>query len=144
MPYTGSQGMTHIGLLLYVGDGNSEETFELIAELTKAPDPDPTVEVADFTNFDSVNGVREKKPSLIDPGTMAFSVNWIKASYVKFRTLQFARSIVGWKFVHPDTAETVELIQGFVTKAKENLNLDGPSTIDVEIQLTGVLEIDPA
>lgn len=72
-----TQGATGFGTLLKIGNGNSPETFNAIAEVKDINGPNMSQEFAEFTHQQSPSGFREYKPTFKNSGDITFKCNFL-------------------------------------------------------------------
>lgn len=121
------------------GGADGTEIFTAIAEVKTISGPNMSSQVIDVTNMDSQNNTREFITSLIDPGEMTFSVNFLPAvagqqaliNDMKNRTRR------NFQIVWTDTAGTTWSFQGIVTSFGPNAAIEDALTASVTVKVTG-------
>lgn len=132
------------GTLLKIGDGATPvEAFTTIAEVKGISGPSLSAETADVTTHSSANYWREFLSTVLDPGEVSFSVNFIPTGAthrdaaggllndMKNRTKR------NFKVVFSDTGATTWSFSGFVTEFEPEADLEEALQADVTIKLTG-------
>lgn len=147
-----------IGTLLQVGNGQSPEIFNSLANLGDITGPGTAGNVVDVTSHTSVSAPwRQKIVTLLDPGTITFPLYYVPSSGAAsgagtFEGHNFASGLgrlfvnrglspgvpYNWKIVYPDGAGTFDEFQGFVSKVSKKMPVASVLTMDAEIVVTGV------
>lgn len=132
-----SQAIIANGTLLKMGTGSSGGAKTTIPEVTKLSGPSVKFDLLDATSHDSAGGFREFVPGLSDGDNIAFDINWrpSNAVHVSLRTNSYARSLIYFDTVFPDSATntvtTTAYIQSIVPKADMGALLTAASNLKV-------------
>lgn len=139
-----SAAIAGINTNLKRGDGASPEVFTTVAEVRSINGPTMSVEVVDVTNHDSTGAVREKKPSLIDPGQISFDLNFQPNEGTHDETTGLIdrfenRSIDNYQLVFPSTIATYQMA-AFVVGMPITFPTDDVITSNVTLEVTGAID----
>ncbi len=147
-----------IGTLLQIGNGQSPEIFNSIANIGDITGPTTQAAVVDVTSHTSVSAPwRQKIPTLLDPGTVTVPIYIVPASgaptgagtfYGHSYTAGIGRLLVNrglspgvpynMKIIYPDGLGTFDEFQAFVTKYTRDMKVAGVIQGSLELTLTGV------
>lgn len=128
------------GTHLQIGDGADPETFTTIAHVKgDIPFPKITSDVQEVTDHDSPGHTKQFIATLIDPGQLKFTVNWL-ASEPTHKTLVTkaqSREMTNWKVVMVDQAASEWAFTGFVMGFEAKGPDNNVYEADVTIQVSG-------
>jgi hypothetical protein len=164
-PSTFPIGLPAINTYLMIGNGNSPETFNIIANIGDLTGPSMSGAVVDVTSHSSAHPWREKLVTLLDTGDITFPIFYIPAStgvigtpstpfghdYGDGGITQFGlegvftsrgRTTVGnpynFAIQYPDASQTTDYFTGFVSKFSKKAAVAGVEQAEVTISLTGM------
>lgn len=134
-----------IGTLIEYGDGSSPETWTLITRDSSITGIGLSVTMVDVTNHSQGNPWRNKVPTLIDPGTIAFDMFFIAddAGHRAFLALLPARGStspgvpIPFRQTFPDATGTKWYFGGFVSDFKISAGVADVIKASVTITVTG-------
>ncbi len=130
------------GTLLQIGDGASPENFTTIAEVTDINGPNISVDTVDVTSHSSPGAYKEYIVSLIEPGEVRFTVNFIPTDATHGLTSGLLkdlqdRTLRNFQLVFPDATSTTYAFSAYVT----GFQIKEPTTdvlgADVTLKITG-------
>jgi Lambda phage tail tube protein, TTP len=94
-----------------------------------------------LTNLNSPGGAHEKRPKLIDAGTVTFTLNWTKSQYNTFLT-NLRNALMGWKITFPlvgaEVTASKEEFKGHISNLGVAIPDDDRIISDVEIEVSGL------
>jgi hypothetical protein len=129
-------GVTGLGAKLKQGNGASPEVFTEIAE-PKDISFGESVEFVDMTHQSSVGGIRERRPSLIDPGQATMRCNFLnETTQALLHTDMYARARRNYQIYLPISGLTYTFA-GYVASLKRTAPMGGPLEMDIAIQIDG-------
>jgi len=116
-PGDGSGVITARTVTATAGGTAGTEVFTTVAEVKSISGPNMQTQMIDVTHMQSDNNTREFLPSLIDPGEISFSVNWLpgNATHVSLKNDQKNRTKRNYQLVFTDTAATTYAFSGYIT-----------------------------
>lgn len=128
------------GALLKRGDGASNEVFTAIAEVNRIGLPNQSRPMIDLTDLASV--ARVFKKGLKDAGSVAFSMNFTRASYIAMNADLDSDSSVNYQIVIPDLGSTTIDFAGLVHELGGDIpDPDQKITVDVTMKISGDITI---
>lgn len=148
-----------IGTLLQVGNGQSPEIFNSIANIGDLTGPGVAGAVVDVTSHTSTSAPwRQKIVTLLDPGTITLPLYFVPASGAPtgagtFMGHSYTTGGVGslfarrglspgvpfnWKIIYPDGNNSTDEFQAFLSKYSQKAPVAGVLTADLELTLTGI------
>jgi len=141
-----SQALAAYGTLLTRGasaSGTTPNTFEAIAEVKSIKGPSTEVSVLDVTTHSSAasGNFREKVPSLIDPGTIEFELNYVPtdATIQAIQDDMLARTKRDWQVLPAGTSQIISF-SGYVTAFPLQFPTDDVMSATITITLTGATD----
>jgi predicted secreted protein len=111
-----------------------------VAELTSIGLPQEAVAMLDVTSHDSAGGIRERIPTLIDPGTIPIAGNFHESdpATIAMRTDMLARTSRAFVVTFPAAMGTTFSGTAYMSNFQLGaLAVDGSSTFTAELQVTG-------
>jgi len=90
----------------------------------------------------SPNRVKESVPGWITPGEMAVTIHHDPAQTAQLRTLQFSRAVEEWIVTFGDDGGTFTS-QGYIKGISQPTEIEGLTTIEVTVKLTGAPVFTP-
>lgn len=138
---TASDATSAYGCLLKAGDGAGTEVFTTIAEVTSFSYSGMEASFIDVTHMTSPNAIREVIPSLIEPGTISFEMNFVpdSATHDAIRTDLAARTKRNFKLVFTDATPSTWSFSGYYKSFAVNGEVGGKLQASASIQLTAAL-----
>jgi len=136
-----STATSGFGCLLKAGDGGGPEVFTTIAEVKSISGPNFQVSFAEVTHMESPSAVREYIPTLIEPGDVTFTVNFLpdNATHDAMRTDLLARTKRNFKLVLTDGTPATWSFSGYYSQLGLNSNIDGPLEGSLGIKVTSTI-----
>ena len=133
---------TAFGTLLRRGDGGTPETFTTIAEVEDISGPDMSVDMVDVTTQTSPGGWKQKLPTLLDGGSVTFSVNLLNsdATHNQSTGLQADmknRTQRNYRLVFPDASYYG--FAAFVNKFKPDAKVKDALKASIALDITGAV-----
>ena len=128
-----------INTLLQRGNGQSPETFVTVANVSSIKGFSLSAHVVDVTSHSTGVPWRQKIPTLLDAGDLSADIFFITDS-VGHRLLlnDFAIRRTGdWRYVEPDTLQTIFQCQMFFSKMDFTASVDGVTTAAITLTATG-------
>ena len=113
-----------------------------ISEILQITGPGMSRDTIDVTSLSSTGGYREFIAGFRNPGTVTFSMNFIRANYEVFKTDFESNTIGNYRIVLPDLENTSVEFMGLVTELPLTIPADDKITVDVTIQLSGPIDMD--
>jgi Lambda phage tail tube protein, TTP len=141
-----------INTLLQVGQGNSPETFNTIANVSSITGPSLAGNVVDVTSMSTGVPWRQKIVTLLEGGEVSFDIFWIPElqsgggieGHVNLLTLFVNRGQSGvagtpidFRMVFPDQDASTYTFQGFVSKLSLTEKVDDVVRAACTITITG-------
>lgn len=129
------------GTLQKIGDGASPETFSTIGQVRSISGPSVTATVQDVTTHSTSGNWMEKLATLIDPGSVTFTINYDSAD----STHQFASGLWNdmvnltnrnFQTVFPSSAGTLSYAAYVVSHAFD-LPVDNVLAANIELAIDG-------
>ena len=128
------------GALLKRGDGTSNEVFTTIAEVNRIGLPNQTRPMIDLTDLASV--ARVFKKGLKDAGSVSFSMNFTRASYIAMNADLDSDTAVNYQIVIPDTGATTIDFSAYVHELSGDIpDPDQKISVDVTMKISGDITI---
>lgn len=138
-PGNGSGTITARTVTATASGANGTEVFTTIAEVKTISGPNMSASVIDVTNMDSQDNTREFITSLIDPGELSFTLNFLPGNtqHQDIITDMQERNRINYQLVWTDTAGTTWSFQGIVTSFQPSSATEDALTASVTIKVTG-------
>lgn len=134
--------ITGIGTQFKRGDGADPEVYTKLAEVYNITGPGMTRETVETTTYDSTGGYREKIGGLRDGGTITFTMNFKRATYLIIKGDFEEDQAKNYQVVFPDTDDTTLTFSGLVTECPTSIPEGDRITVDVTIEISGKVETD--
>lgn len=135
--------VTGIGTQFKRGDGATPtEAFTKLAEVYNITGPGMTRETVETTTYDSTDGYREKIGGLRDGGTLTFTMNFKRSTYLIIKGDFEEDAAKNYQVVFPDTDETTLSFSGLVTELPTSIPEGDRITVDVTIEISGKVSTD--
>jgi predicted secreted protein len=134
-----SSAVSGYGTLLKIGDGGATETFTTIAEVRELECPGPERDEIDVTNHSSPNSYMEFIGSLIDPGEVVATVNWIpsNATHTKIDSYFADGDVHNFQIVYPVTPSVTDSFAAFVKSVKPDAPINDALTSEITLRVCG-------
>lgn len=118
---------------------NGTEIFATVAEVKNLSGPNMAAAVIDVTNMDSQNNTREFITSLIDPGEMSFTVNFLPGNVGQQDIINDLKNRVrrNYQLVWTDQAATTWNFAGLVTSFQPSSATEDALQASITIKVTG-------
>lgn len=115
------------------------ELFTTVAEVKNLSGPNMAAAVIDVTNMDSQNNTREFITSLIDPGEMSFSVNFLPGDTGQQDIINDLKNRTrrNYQLVWTNQAATTWNFQGLVTSFQPSSATEEALMASITIKVTG-------
>jgi predicted secreted protein len=113
-----------------------------IAEIVSITGPSMTRDTVDVSSLSSTGGYREFAAALRNPGTVKFTMNFLKNNYILFKADFESNTPGNYRIILPDPENTMVEVMGLVTELPLTIPTSDKITCDVTIQLTGPIDID--
>jgi predicted secreted protein len=113
-----------------------------ISEINQITGPGMTRDTIDVTSLSSTGGYREFIAGFRNPGTVTFSMNFIRSNFELFKTDFESNTLGNYRIVLPDPENTSVEFIGLVTELPLTIPADDKITVDVTIQLSGPIDMD--
>lgn len=128
------------GTLIQRGDSGNPETFTTIAEVRSIDGPNFTGDVIDVTTHSTAGNFREFKSNIIDPGELAFEINFLPTNSTHSATTGLladiaARAERNYRLVFPGGSPTWTVkcqVVGFSMRAP----VDNILTAGIRLKIT--------
>ena len=128
------------GALLKRGNGKSNEVFTAIAEVNRIGLPDQKRPMIDLTDLASV--ARVFKKGLKDAGSITFSMNFTRASYIAMNADLDRDTAVNYQIVIPDAGATTIDFAAYVHELSGDIpDPDQKITVSVTMKISGDITI---
>lgn len=118
------------------------ETWAKIARVFNISGPGMTRDVVDTTTYDSEDGYRDKIGGLRDGGTLTFTMNFARATYLIIKGDFEEDQPREYRVIFPDEDETTLTFKGLVTELPTSIPEGDRITVDVTIEIAGKVEED--
>lgn len=128
------------GTQLAIGDGADPEVFTKIAHVKgDIPFPKLTSDVQEVTDHDSPDHTKEFIATLIDPGQLKITINWLasEATHQTLITKAQSREMTNWQITMVDTPASKWTFSGFITGFEAKAPDNNVYEADVTIQVSG-------
>lgn len=131
------------GLLIQVGDGNSPEDYQTIANATDWEEPVIT-ETVDVTNVG--DSWRRRIATLHDMGKIKFKIFWVMTetthwnqpgSWDGLRYLMINNILASWRVVYPNGLQSADIFPAYVTSFQVTGQVGNVFTADIELSNDG-------
>jgi hypothetical protein len=138
-----TEGVIGLGTLLKIGDGESPEGFEAIAEVKDITGPGLSREFAEFTHQQSASGYREYKPTFKNSGDVTFKVNFIPDDSTQgFNTTGLIKdyedgTLRNFQLEFPDLGATKAAFAAYVANLQPTAPLAAALEMNVTLRITG-------
>lgn len=136
------------GTILMVGDGESPETYHVIAGVGDIEGPNQSINVNDKTTHSTGVPYRGKAPGLIDAGQLSFPVNYEVANPSHSDTSTYGlgylfknRETRNWRLVGTDPSQTTRQFRGFISEFSESYPVEGGAVRDTTIDIDGEISV---
>jgi predicted secreted protein len=131
------------GTLVKIGDGASPEVFATIGQVRSIDGPSTAAEIVDTTTHSTSGNWREKLAVLVDPGEIAFDINFDSADTTHAFTTGLWNEMVdltqsNYKVVFPNSAGTLAFA-GYVSKHAFSAPVDNVLTASVSLAIDGAI-----
>ncbi|WP_447979084.1 phage tail tube protein [Candidatus Nitrospira bockiana] len=137
-----SNAIAAYGTLLKRGDGGSPESFTTVGEVKSISGPSTEVDSIDVTTHSSAaaGAYREFIPSLIDPGTVEFDLNYVPSDVTihGMRNDMVNRTKRNFQVVLPGGIQTISFA-GYVMSFPLEFPTDDVAQASVTIKITGAV-----
>ena len=128
------------GALLKRGNGMSNEVFTAIAEVNRIGLPDQKRPMIDLTDLADV--ARVFKKGLKDAGSIAFSMNFTRTSYIAMNADLDRDTAVNYQIVIPDAGATTIDFAAYVHELSGDIpDPDQKITVSVTMKISGDITI---
>ncbi|MFA5388066.1 MAG: phage tail tube protein [Candidatus Paceibacterota bacterium] len=140
-----TQGSTGFGTLIKIGNGQSPETFNAIAEVKDINGPNMSQEFAEFTHQQSPSGFREYKPTFKNSGDITFKCNFLPDDTTQgFSTSgllkDFAdQTLRNFQLLFPDTGATLASFNAYVANIGPTSPMANALELNVTLRITGAV-----
>jgi len=151
--YTKSNAFAGLGLIVAIGNNESQEVFTTVGEVRSFSGPDLKSETVDVTNVQSPGGVKEFLATLTDPGECDIPTNYVpddpgqQAVYAAC----IAKTRMPFQItLPPSSCEVTGLTPGvwnltaLVTNLKIDIPLDKEATFTIKLKVSGLPTFTPA
>lgn len=137
-----SNAISSFGTLLKIGDGEVEEEFTTIAEVTNIAGPNLSQETIDVTSHSSTERWREFIAGLLDAGEVSFDINFIPTENThKLSTGILGDMVAGTKrnfeLVFPDGGSTTWSFAAIITAFEPSEAIDDKLAASISLKLSG-------
>lgn len=118
---------------------NGTEIFSTVAEVKNLSGPNMAAAVIDVTNMDSQNNTREFITSLVDPGEMSFTLNFLPGNVGQQDIINDLKNRTrrNYQLVWTDSANTTWNFAGLVTSFQPSSATEESLMASVTIKVTG-------
>jgi hypothetical protein len=135
-----TQAIPGYGTLLKVGDGATPESFTTILHVKALKPLGFKAQMEDATAHDSPDGWTETKPTLIDGGTVKFSVFYVPTAATHNATTGLKadainRTLRNFQLVYPDAS--TEQFAAYVSNFGPDAPVKGFLSAEFELSITG-------
>jgi len=142
-----TNAVSAFGTILALDDGTFSNNWTNIAELRDIAGPDLKMDMKEVTTHASPSAAKERIATLIDLGTVTFTINYIAngtthAGSAGLVFLLYSRVRRGWKVTFPVNVVTWAF-NGWVSSFKPDMKVDGELMSQVTITVTSA-SINPA
>ena len=132
-----SDAISGIGAKYKRGDGQSNEIFSAIAEVSNIGGPDKSRDTIDVTSLDSTDGYREFIAGFRDGGEVTLNMNFTRDGYISMDADYLSDDLVNYQIVFPDTGETTFDFAALVTNITNVIPTDDKISMDVTLKISG-------
>jgi len=114
-----------------------------IAEVKSISGPNFQVSFAEVTHMESPSAVREYIPTLIEPGDVTFTVNFLPddTTHDNMRTRLLARTSRTFTLHLTDSPSDTWTFTGYYSQLGLTANIDGPLEANVGIKVTSTVTV---
>jgi len=120
----------------------SAPAWAKIAEVNTITGPGMTRDTIDVTSLDSTGGYREFIGGFRDGGSLAFSVNFTRATYDLMKTDFESDTVQNYEIVLPNTDSTTIEFAGLITELPLTVPPDDKITNDISIKISGKVVVN--
>jgi|AntRauTorckE6833_2_1112554.scaffolds.fasta_scaffold26451_3 predicted secreted protein len=113
-----------------------------ISEINSIEGPGKSRETIDVTNLADVDGYRQYIGGLREPGTVTLNMNFTRDGFDLFNTDFENDDIQPYEIHFPDVDETIFTFNGLVTELPTSIPIGDKITMDVTIQISGVVAVE--
>lgn len=137
-PGDGSGVITARTVTATSGGAAGVEVFSNVAEVKSISGPNMQTQIIDVTHMESDNNTREFLPTLIDPGEISFTVNFLpgNTSHSNLKLDQKNRTKRNFKLVFTNSAATTYSFAGYVTSIGITAEIESVLEASITIKLT--------
>ena len=133
-----SDAFSGVGTMLRKYDGTS---WVSLGEVKNISGPSMSRNTIDVTSLASVNGYMEYIAGMRDPGTLSFTINFIRSDYNMMQDDFESDEVVDYEMVLPDAeASSFEMV-GLVTELPLSVPFNDAVTVNVTIKLSGPITV---
>ena len=133
-----SDAFSGVGTMLRKYDGSA---WVSLGEVKNISGPSMSRNTIDVTSLASVNGYMEYITGMRDPGSLTFTINFIRSDYNMMKDDFESDEIVDYEMVLPDEeASSFEMV-GFVTELPLTVPFNDAVTVNVTIKLSGPVTV---
>jgi hypothetical protein len=114
-------------------------SYTAVAEVIDIDGPGISVPSSQVTNLGSPLAHHEKRPKLVDPGKVTFTINYTYAQWLTLMGYATGRQQVWWKITYPDLHG--QNFNAHISSFKGKVPLDDPITDDIELDVNGPITL---
>ena len=135
-----SNAKTGPGFFIQKGDGASPENFTTVAEVLDVKLNGQKLDMAEVTNQSSPGGWKEFKPSVKDPGSLEFDLNFQASEPTHGASVGLVADFINaqvrnWRVTLQDVP--FWRFAGYVMEIPQNMPVNGALKGNFKIQITG-------
>lgn len=112
-----------------------------VGEINSIEGPAKSRDTIDVTRLEDIDGYRQYIGGLREPGTVTLNMNFTRATYDLFNNDFESAEVQVYSINLPDTQSTVISFNGLVTELPLSIPIGDKITVDVTIQISGVVNI---
>jgi predicted secreted protein len=133
-----TQAISGVGALLRYYTGAA---WASLGEVTNISGPSMSRATHDVTSLATTGGYREFITGLRDPGTLTFTMWFVRADYDAMKTLFESDVIKDFELILPDSEVTSLEFSGYVTELPLDVP-EGPVSCNVSIKISGSVTVN--
>ena len=135
-----SEAMIGMGTKFQREDGAG--SFEDVAEVYGISGPNMSRETVEVTHYGSEGGYREHIGGLREPGTVSFTLNFVKSTYESMKADFEEDNNKTYRIVLPNDEMTLEF-DAMVTELPLEIPEGDRITAEITMQISGAVQVDP-
>ena len=134
-----TNALSAFGTKLQIGDGEEEEEFTDIAEITRLRGPNLAGETVEVTSHSSADAWKEYIPTILSAGDVTADLNYVPSdtNHQALITALMGRTKTNFNIITPGTSNTTWAFSAYVAAFNIEENVNGALTAAITLRVTG-------